>query len=58
MDDKQALMVIAKDLLVAAMQSKNIGHFSARDNADSVAKMGELHAALTKILAETLKSLE
>ncbi len=58
MDDKQVVLTVARDLFVAAMQTKALSNFSAKDHADVIANMGKLYEALAQSVAKTAKALK
>lgn len=60
MDDKQVVLTVAKDLLVAAIAAGHAGAGShgAKAGEDNIAKIGELYEALTQSVAKTAKALK
>jgi hypothetical protein len=58
MSDRSEVMTVAKDLFVAAMETKAIGQFKAKGNKDTLAEIGELYHALALRVAETFKVMK
>ena len=58
MSDKSEIFATSAKMLVAAMETKAVGGFDAKDNDENIAKIATLYDALVKRVAASWKQIK
>ena len=58
MSDKSEIFATSAKLLAAAMETKAVGGFDAKDNDANIAKIGKLYDALVKSVHATWQQIK